>query len=277
MVASYAAIVRWIVAAAVAFVSADALITVVRSPPRSTESAPLAAAGLGENGELAARSQWVVKIDGWTLRLDDVDAGYWAAVLRELDAESGERPDPGTAQYPYLDLIMRTASAEGIDWRLIVAVIAEESAFDARAESPAGAYGLMQVRAIAAREVEAERYRTPAANVRTGVRYLKRMMNLFPSADAFQGLALALAAYNMGPAHLADAQSLARRYGVDPMRWDDALERVLPLLEEPLVYPRLPNGFARGRTTVAYVERVRRRFDRLRRQHPLAPVAAATS
>lgn len=156
--------------------------------------------------------------------------------------------------------------AEGLDWRLIVAIIAVESGFNPTVESAAGAYGLMQVMPIAARDVNMAEFQTPASNVRAGVRYFRRLLSMFPAADPHQQIALALAAYNMGPAHLADAQILAVRYKLNPRRWYDHVESVLPLLEQPAIYRTLPNGFARGRSVRRYVENVLGRYERLRRQ-----------
>jgi len=168
------------------------------------------------------------------------------------------------------ELIAFHAAAEGLDWRLVTAVIAEESGFNPTSESETGAYGLMQVRPIAAREVQEQEFRSPSGNVRTGVRYLKHLMQMFPGADSYNQLALVLAAYNMGPAHLRDAQTLAQRFGLAADRWYDSIELVLPLLEEPAFYGRLPSGYAQGRQTHRYVQRVLERYEQLKQadRHP---------
>jgi len=98
---------------------------------------------------------------------------------------------------------LREASKDqGIDYELLKALIATESGFDARAVSPKGAVGLMQIM-----PATAERYgvtgdtRTPVdrkladprTNIKTGTRYLRYLLDLFPGR-----LELALAAYNAG-------------------------------------------------------------------------------
>jgi soluble lytic murein transglycosylase-like protein len=249
----------------VAAICLEALVAVGLLPPR-----PLAARPEIVADETASRREphWVVKVDGWTLELDGVHRGY----LRDLDAALAalEEPEPGlpdrAGELPYRELITRTATSEGIDWRLVAAVITVESGFNPTSESDAGAYGLMQVRPIAARDVEMDDFQTPAANVRAGVRYLRRLLSMFPAADPYQQLALALAAYNMGPAHLNDAQILATRYGLNPRRWYDSIEMVLPLLEQPAIYRTLPNGYARGSAVLRYVGHVLGHYERLRRQ-----------
>lgn len=96
------------------------------------------------------------------------------------------------------------ARASGIDADLLKALVATESGFDARAVSPRGAVGLMQVMPATAerwgvrpcdgRPVDA-RLREPALNLRVGTRHLRHLL------DQFAGrLDLALAAYNAGEA-----------------------------------------------------------------------------
>ena len=67
---------------------------------------------------------------------------------------------------------------------------------------------------------------------------------------------LALAAYNIGRAHMHDAQTLARKLNKNPYRWSD-IESVLPLLSEKKHYKKLKYGYARGLEPVLYVQRIR--------------------
>ncbi len=105
--------------------------------------------------------------------------------------------------YKVLKHHLREASnAQNIDFELLAALIATESGFNARAVSPKGAIGLMQLMpATAARygvagdkktSVEAK-LADPRINIKTGSRYLRDLINLFPGQ-----LELALAAYNAG-------------------------------------------------------------------------------
>jgi soluble lytic murein transglycosylase-like protein len=211
--------------------------------------------------EPAAPKQWVVRVDGWSLRFDGVGPGSVPA----LDPPAGEDDDEGTPpefSSPYDALIHRYAAAAGFDWRFVSALIYEESRFVPDSESDKGAYGLMQVRDCAAQEVGAVSYASPEANIRTGVRYLQHLSGTLPAASERDHLALMLAAYNMGPAHLEDAQMLAKRLGFETSRWDSSMELVLPLLEQPAFYDQLPNGYAQGRVTVGYVNRVLDRYAR---------------
>jgi hypothetical protein len=98
---------------------------------------------------------------------------------------------------------LREASrALDIDYELLKALIATESGFDARAISPKGAVGLMQIMPATAerygvtgdRKTPLEKKLTdPRTNIKTGARYLRYLIDLFPGR-----LELALAAYNAG-------------------------------------------------------------------------------
>ncbi|NDY42010.1 lytic transglycosylase domain-containing protein [Dissulfurirhabdus thermomarina] len=92
------------------------------------------------------------------------------------------------------DLITRAARAHGLDPALVRAVIHAESAGNPLARSRKGAMGLMQLMPETAEEVAVADPFDPAANIRGGVAYLKKLL------DRFGGnVVLALAAYNAGP------------------------------------------------------------------------------
>ena len=81
----------------------------------------------------------------------------------------------------------------------------------------------------------------------------------------------ALAAFNIGIAHLEDARILAQRQKLNPDAWSD-VRKVLPLLAEPEHYINAKYGYARGGMPVAFVDRVRAYYDiLLRTQIPGPP------
>lgn len=90
---------------------------------------------------------------------------------------------------------LRAASkANDIDYELLKALIATESGFDAKAVSPKGAVGLMQVMPETAQRYGVTgRLFDPAVNIKAGTKYLRYLLDLFPGR-----LDLALAAYNAG-------------------------------------------------------------------------------
>lgn len=217
---------------------------------------------------------WAFASAGWYIRVDGV-------VAQSPALQEGSAPrKPVTPPFPispFDQVIVQHARAEGFDWRLIAALIFEESRFNPTSRSEKGAYGLMQVRPIAAESVGASRFETPDDNVRTGVRYLRHLAGMFRDLPERDRLSIVLAAYNMGPGHIQDAQMLAQHLGCDPFRWDNALELILPLLERPDIYNQLPNGFAKGHETVAYVRRILDRYRQYKLKTVAAPEIGATS
>lgn len=221
---------------------------------------------------------WALRVGGWYIRVDGTEIAV-PRLAEQAPAAPATAASPASSAAslsPFDHLIVHHAAAQGFDWRLIAAVIFEESGFDPSSRSDKGAYGLMQVRPIAAEAVGEESFKTPDDNVRTGVRYLRQLDEMFHEAQGADRLGLVLAAYNIGPGHVHDAQLLAQNFGYDQNRWWDGIDLMLPLLEEPAIYEQLPNGFAHGSDTVAYVERILQRYQRYKRAMP-AHAAEAVS
>jgi soluble lytic murein transglycosylase len=113
------------------------------------------------------------------------------------------------------------ARRQGLDRRLVQAVIQVESGYNHRARSRKGAMGLMQLMPDTARELGIRDPYDPEANIRAGTLYLRRMLDHFS-----QDLQLALAAYNAGPA------AVRRHGGMPPYRETrNYVRRVLALVE----------------------------------------------
>src|SRR5205807_837164 len=98
--------------------------------------------------------------------------------------------DRGGRLQPELEaFIDRVSVREGVDARLVRAVIEVESGYRPRARSPKGAMGLMQLMPATARQYAVINPYDPAANIEAGIKHLKSLLARFPQA-------LALAAYN---------------------------------------------------------------------------------
>lgn len=171
---------------------------------------------------------------------------------------------------PYDDMVRTIAEEAGVDWKLVLAVMAQESRFNPNARSWAGAVGLMQIIPRFSRvENEALLY-DPEINIREGVRYLQKHLNRYAHLDSLNRYSLALANYNVGMGHVADARQLASQLGNNPDEWEYIADALLRLMHRKY-YQHARYGFKRGIETVNYVEDV---MDRYRRYHAIYELAA---
>jgi len=126
-----------------------------------------------------------------------------SVILAEYALGNGMRDEAmWRLAYPraFWDAATAAASAAGIDPLLLLALVREESRYDAAVISQAGAVGLAQLLPTTAqammndRTITVSRLKDPAMNLMLGARYLRLQMDRF-GGDA----RVALAAYNAGP------------------------------------------------------------------------------
>jgi membrane-bound lytic murein transglycosylase F len=165
----------------------------------------------------------------------------------------------------YSRIIKEAANKHGIDWVLIAAQMYQESKFDPKARSHAGAYGLMQLIHPTAKALGVKNILDPEENIHAGVRHLKDLNKFFKKADGPDRLFISLAAYNVGKGHILDAQDIARKKGLDPYKWS-SLAITLPLLSQEKYYSKSRYGYCRGAEPVNYIKQIIVYYDILKRK-----------
>jgi membrane-bound lytic murein transglycosylase F len=164
----------------------------------------------------------------------------------------------------YREIIETESEKYGFDWRLMAAVVYQESRFDPGAKSITHVRGLMQVTRAAAEEMGINDRKDPVQSIRAGVRYLDQMYHRFEQVEnEYQRLLFALASYNVGYGHVLDAMAIARDKGLNPHVWN-SLKQTLPLLSKPEYYNKTKHGYARGWEPVQYVKRILTWYDILK-------------
>lgn len=168
----------------------------------------------------------------------------------------------------YDHLFKRYAPIARWDWRLLAAQCYQESCFDPKAYSWAGAKGLMQIMPETARHLglaESEVYE-PEQNIYAAVRYINELNSHFtdirnPEERKF----FILASYNGGFFHIRDAMALAKKNGKNPHKWIHVAEYVLKL-STPEYYndPVVKYGYMRGSETSNYVSAIYSRWQKYR-------------
>ncbi len=154
----------------------------------------------------------------------------------------------------YRPLIVKYAAAYRLDPWLVAALINQESAFDARIKSSAGAIGLMQVLPSTgrqyARRLHIRRFSTvsltrPEINIQIGTAYFADIVN------RAGGVHLALASYNAGERHVrewnAELGGLEIDEYIDGIPFTETqtyVKRILGTMED---YRRLYGGQGGGR------------------------------
>lgn len=211
-----------------------------------------------------AATHWLAKFkkDG---KLTKLKARYFKFLKPRTFVDKQTLAERVRKIYPrYAADFAQAASQYDLNPWLLAAQAYEESHWDADAEGPNGARGMMMLTQPTARKVHAPSRLSPAENIMGGAKYMRLIEDRFPAAvkppDRHY---LALAAYNIGYVHVADAMQLAKRLGGNPDLWTD-VAKTLPLLTEPRYYETLKHGYAPGIRAVQYVHRIRGDADIIR-------------
>ena len=190
--------------------------------------------------------------------------------------EAHLRPDLGGVISDYDPLIRARAEAYGIDWRLVAALIYQESRFEPGARSIAGALGLMQVLPSVA-GAQADSLLDPGANLTAGVRLLRTIADGYAYCDSVDRWCFTLAEYHAGPSRVSDARRIAMEQRRDPNRWEGSVELALPKLADPSWAGRVSSAPFAGGRTVRYVNQILNRTRLYAQLFPLDGLAPPDS
>ncbi|MEQ9466135.1 MAG: transporter substrate-binding domain-containing protein [Ekhidna sp.] len=158
---------------------------------------------------------------------------------------------------PYDSLIQNAADQLGWDWLLLSAQIFRESKFDERAESWAGAIGLMQVMPRTGREYGVDNLYDPTQNIYAGTKHLEWLQNQWEDkiADREERMKFVLASYNVGLGHLQDAVRLTEKYDGNTQSWQEVSEYLIKKSRSKYFNdPVVEFGYCRGSEPVEYVD-----------------------
>lgn len=197
----------------------------------------------------------VVKL-GNDLLLDNLN--YWIAHYKQSSEyqklltsvkriKTHSRYGFGVTRYnisQYDALVRKYSQDIGWDWRLLSALIYQESKFNPGVVSSRGATGLMQVMESTAQRYGIEDIYSPDENIRAGVRELSRLQRRYKKmgADSSNLLILTIAAYNCGEGKMDGYMKKALSDGKNKIEW----ENLIPYA---------------SKETVAHVEKTLRQYD----------------
>lgn len=164
---------------------------------------------------------------------------------------------------PYDEMIRTVADSMELDWLLLTAMVAQESNFNPNSKSWAGAVGLMQIMPQFVDSTAYENYQElydPMTNISLGAQVIKEHLDHYSYIDSTeQQWAFALATYNVGPGHMADARRLTIDRNKNPNDWDAVSNSLIKLMQRRH-YQKARYGFARGIEPVQYVEEIMNRY-----------------
>jgi soluble lytic murein transglycosylase-like protein len=174
---------------------------------------------LRSGGEVVCDKSLISKIEA-----DEVPYPEPPVAATEAPAAVAEDQEGGSvlSGTPYGEIIASMSEAHGVNPMLVRALIQVESNYRPSARSRKGAMGLMQLMPSTAKEYKVLNPFEPKANIEAGIKHLKALI------DRFDGLELALAAYNAGEG------AVKKFNGVPPYRETrDYVSRILALAGIP--------------------------------------------
>ena len=194
--------------------------------------------------------------DGFLLRYNPAKRAEWGRTVSSIS--------------PYDSLVRAGSSKLGWDWRLLCALIFQESQFHIEYRSVKGAEGLMQMMPSTAGKMGVTDLFDPEESVAAGTDYLLRLQRMFrgKAAGSDDLLRFTLAAYNAGEGRLTDWINYAASAEVDESTWEGLVSVIPDMAVSTPADSIMKLGSFNGAETASYVERVLALFEDFKRIRP---------
>lgn len=209
-------------------------------------------------------NEWIDKNESTIKEIQDKYYRKSRSHMQELKIES--KPKNKSHLSAFDEIIKENAVVIGWDWRLLAALIYQESKFNPNAKSWVGASGLMQLMPETARNlgVSYAEINNPRKNITAGVKHLKYLDGLWQKTikDEEERVKFVLASYNAGQGHVIDAMTLARFQNKSATKWDKNVAEAILLLSDPAYYNGygVRYGYCRGIEPYKYVKVIMEKY-----------------
>ena len=157
---------------------------------------------------------------------------------------------------PYDDIVKKYGNFTGVDWRLLSAIIYQESRYNMATTSMRNAKGLMQVLESTAAHYGVDDVYDPELNVKAGTLHFSHLVSAFSDEGMSDEeiIKFALAAYNAVEARIAQCRRAADSLGLGRNKWEEVAR----------AFDSMPN-FGGREETRSYVEKVMAKFEDYKR------------
>ena len=172
---------------------------------------------------------------------------------------------------PYDHLLKEYAKVLGWDWRMLAAVVYQESKFSINSVSHRGAAGLMQVMPQTGRHYGVEDLTDPEQNLIAGTSHLKRLQNLYTGSGMSSEdlIKFTLAAYNAGEGRIKDCRNFASSQGADRNSWETIVNLIPQMRDDSILENEAVKlGKFQGYETIAYVDSIMSLYNSICAIHP---------
>lgn len=173
---------------------------------------------------------------------------------------------------PYDDILKSEAAIYGWDWRLLAAIMYQESKFETWKVSWAGAFGLFGFMPGTAEQYGISPSSPPDAQIRAAIKKLDKNYKEWATEikDSVECMNFTLATFNSGRGHIDDARALCDKYGKDKNIWTGHVNEMILNLSKPQYYRDevVKNGYCRGVETYEYIIEVRQRYEEYKAAFP---------